>query len=171
MNKTVIGGAIFLMLAGVAQAQTFGGDTVVDGNVNAQVYQGASIVFAAGVDDTVTSLQSSVTQGSAVHGNFSATSMSGLDAAVVLGAGSTARNTIASVDGATVNGSASLHAYTGGVVTMALGDGASACTSIASVRRSTGSYSATVVTGGVVNIGIGTIWPGRVSIGSIGSTC
>ncbi len=167
-----VAGAFSLMLAGSAQAQFFGHDTSVDGNVTVNVNDDSSIVTVVGAHSSATSLKSSVTEGSRVRGNFVSNNTSDGDVVAVVGSGAIARNVQASVDGASVNGNVTLNAHTGQVVTVAVGAGAVACTSVASVHRSTpGGYRASASTGDIVNIGIGTIWPGVVVIGSRGRPC
>lgn len=168
MYKTTFCSLAFLLLASAAQAEMF--PTEIAGNVNASVSQGSSTMVVIGANDSAKSLQSTVTEGSHIGGNFNATSASGADATLVLGVNSTARNSIASFNGS-ASGNVSLHAYTGAVVTAALGNAGRACTAIANVNGSVRSISSSVGTGTVVNVGIGGLWSGKVSIGSVGNPC
>jgi len=172
IRNSMAAGALFLLAtASAAQAQYYG-DTTVNGGVNVHVGQGTSVVSAMGSDSSAVSMSSTVVEGSHINGFFNANTSSSNDVAIVLGEAATARNYQATVNGARVNGNVSLNAYTGDVVTVALGAGAYACTSVASINRSTaGGYSSTVGTRGILNVGIGTMWPGVVNLGSLGRPC
>ncbi|MEI9992961.1 MAG: hypothetical protein WDM91_00090 [Rhizomicrobium sp.] len=171
-NKTAAAGALMLLMTGAAQAQFFNSGTAVDGSASMSVVQGSNTMVGIGVAEQVSGIDSSVTDGSHVRGSFAGRTVTGSETTVALGAGALARTVQASVNDASTGGNVSLTAESGDVTTVALGGGASACTSIASVNRSTaGSFRSTVVTGGVLNVGIGTFWPGRVTLGSLGRAC
>jgi hypothetical protein len=171
-NEMMTAALALLVTAGTAHAQFFGTPTVVNGGVDAHVWEGTSVLSVMGSGSSATSLASSVTENSTVNGSFTANTSTSIDAAIVLGVGATARNIQASVNGAHVNGNVSLNAYTHDVVTVAVGAGAVACTNVASINRPTlRSYHSVVSTRGIYNIGIGTVWPGIVNIGSLGSPC
>lgn len=152
----------FILAATAGQAQT----THIGNGVDIQASNTVQTALGIGTLAQAGNINASVSAGSSVGGHFSATTSVAGETAVSLGAATTASNYTASIVSGGTAGDARLVAVTGQVTTIALGAGARACTTIASVAHRNGSFNSFVATGDVINVGIGGLWSGHVSIGS-----
>ena len=161
--------ALAAVIAAPCYAQGSAANTRVDGDVTIEASGTTQTAIAVGVAAKAENFNASTAAGTRVNGRFTAMTAVAGETAIAAGLGASATNQIASVTAGGTGGSAHLGAVTGQVTTLALGTGASACTSIASVNRPVGgSFGSVVGTGSVLNVGIGGLWAGHVTIGSTG---